>query len=473
MTTAGEFFRQAVASKAGTVVTAFRQARGMEDESTAWGPQRTHTAPGPDNPATSVPFHEKAGVDPHSEVRVFRAAPRGHRGINPGDWVTTEAGYAHGHAERPDGTKWPVMTSIVPARHLWAGHNEDGLGYHGPSIEQPDFHHPQGHIVPGHAADRTNDGGSLEEPSMGEAEYSGTAIHLSPEDHSFIHDASQPVHERGARLREIAPTPFDWHKDSGDAHWDAYDKATKLPQQPHPPTQIIWHSHEHVPDRTGISWDLHNDDEDHEHDFTRDFTHHTFPEYGPSRRTAMRSATSFFQDALGEKILAQAAAETKDGIMVAFVPPHDAADKLAQHGTEPADQLHVTLAYLGKTADYRPDQLAQLPSVVSAWATRQAPTTVRIGGVGTFNNEAQQQHVLWGSADIPGGTHLHSSLEKHLNAHGYKTPSEHGWNPHLTLSYVTRHYRFMPRVPEVSWVADRVFVCVAGQWTPVILGGKP
>ena len=178
----------------------------------------------------------------------------------------------------------------------------------------------------------------------------------------------------------------------------------------------------------------------------------------------------FFRAVPGEGILAQAGAEVKNGIMIAFFPPHNIADELAQHGTEPAEQLHITLAYLGKTADYRPDQLAALPKLVGGWAVQQKPTTVRIGGVGKFFNA--EQHVLWASADIPGGTHLHSGLEKFLGTHGYKTPSEHGWNPHLTLSYVRNSFRFMPSVPEVSWTADRVFVCIGGVHTPVLLGGS-
>lgn len=186
--------------------------------------------------------------------------------------------------------------------------------------------------------------------------------------------------------------------------------------------------------------------------------------------SAPAPAEEMLDDPAGEGIVAQSAAEVEDGIMVAFFPPHDIADELATHGTEPAGQLHITLAYLGKTADYRPDQLAALPKLVGGWAVQQKPLTIRIGGVGKFSNA--DQHVLWASADIPGGTHLHSGLEKFLGTHGYRTPSEHGWNPHMTLSYVRKNFRFMPSVPEVTWAADRVFVCIGGVHTPVILGGS-
>ncbi len=179
------------------------------------------------------------------------------------------------------------------------------------------------------------------------------------------------------------------------------------------------------------------------------------------------SVTAFFRERT-EEHTRLGAAETGRGIMVAIVPPPDVANQLVQDGGEPANELHVTLAYLGKTSDYTAEQLEWLPELVGSWAARQRPVQVRIGGAGTFHNGPE--HVLWASVDIPGGAQLHTSLDAFLNGHGYRLPSEHGWNPHLTLAYVDQHFRFLPKLKSHSWACEQVWVCIGGNWTPHRLG---
>ena len=170
--------------------------------------------------------------------------------------------------------------------------------------------------------------------------------------------------------------------------------------------------------------------------------------------------------------VATVGAETSHGIMVAIVPPAHIAAQLVQNGGEPAEELHITIAYLGKTSDYSREELSWLPELVGSWAARQKPLQVRIGGAGTFHGG--EEHVLWASVDIPGGAQLHTSLDAFLTGHGYRLPSEHGWNPHLTLAYVDQHFRFLPKLQPHAWPCDKVWVCIGGQWTPCVLGtGTP
>ncbi|MFD8650678.1 2'-5' RNA ligase family protein [Streptomyces mirabilis] len=151
-----------------------------------------------------------------------------------------------------------------------------------------------------------------------------------------------------------------------------------------------------------------------------------------------------------------AAVDNSGGVMVALVPPREVAEQLAMKDGQPVDDLHVTLAYLGKASDYTPEQLKLLPQIVSSWALRQKPVDMRIGGTGKFNNSHKGQHVLYAAVDIPGGAQMHSDLARYLQGHGYELPSEHGWTPHLTLAYVDRHFRFMPHLDEHRWTADQV-----------------
>jgi 2'-5' RNA ligase len=159
--------------------------------------------------------------------------------------------------------------------------------------------------------------------------------------------------------------------------------------------------------------------------------------------------------------------------MVAFVPPRAIAEDLAMEGGQLVDDLHITLAYLGNRADYTPEQLSLLPQLVSAWAMRQKPVTIRIGGVGTFNNAYKDQHVLWAHPDIPGGVHMHVSLARELERYGFRLPSEHGWTPHMTLRYVNQNYRFMPQPPQHSWDATEVVVYIGAARHAAHLGLRP
>ncbi|MFE0490146.1 2'-5' RNA ligase family protein [Streptomyces griseoaurantiacus] len=200
----------------------------------------------------------------------------------------------------------------------------------------------------------------------------------------------------------------------------------------------------------------------------------------PTRRRGS-SLTDFFRKALRqaakkpqEPVQHQAAAvDNSGGVMVAIVPPREIAEQLVLAEGQPADDLHITLAYLGQASDYTREQLMLLPQVVSAWAVRQKPTTVRIGGIGKFNNEDKGQHVLWAAPDIPGGAQMHASLAHFLEGHGYRLPSEHGWTPHMTLAYVDRHFRFMPHLEEHHWDVTEVVTFVRGQQHPARLGLKP
>lgn len=199
----------------------------------------------------------------------------------------------------------------------------------------------------------------------------------------------------------------------------------------------------------------------------------THDEYGPSETvdlTGFKPRTGTSQS-LGAAIMRQAAAERQTGMMVAIVPPREVAEDLALPDGEPVHELHITLAYLGKTPDYTAEQVAWLPELVGSWAARQHPVKVRIGGTGKFSNESSGEHVLWAAADIPGGAQLHSDLAAFLEGHGYRLPSEHGWLPHLTLAYVHKHFRFLPKVAEHSWDAAEVWTCVGGKWTRCPLGG--
>lgn len=163
--------------------------------------------------------------------------------------------------------------------------------------------------------------------------------------------------------------------------------------------------------------------------------------------------------------------DVEGGIMIAVVPPEDLAARLAVEDGEDPSQLHITLAYLGRTPEYSRDQLDHLPEMVAAWAEANEPLKATVQGAGTFvKAEEDGQHVLWASVDAPGLERLHVSLVDFLASRGYSPRGDHVFIPHMTLAYGRHHFRFMPKIERESWSVDEVWICIAGRWESVTLG---
>jgi len=119
--------------------------------------------------------------------------------------------------------------------------------------------------------------------------------------------------------------------------------------------------------------------------------------------------------------------------------------------------------------DHSEEQLRALPEVIQSWAEGQKPLKATIQGTGTFANPGN--HVLWASADIPGGAEMHVSLMQYLRGHGYEPKSDHGWVPHITLAYGNTHFRFMPKVTEPKpWPVREVWLAIGPRWESFPLG---
>lgn len=163
-----------------------------------------------------------------------------------------------------------------------------------------------------------------------------------------------------------------------------------------------------------------------------------------------------------------------DGIMAALAPPKEVTDHLSVNDpdAEAEHDLHVTLAYLGKTGDYSLRQLADLPEVMDAWAEGHQPLRLAVQGAGTFLAPGEgEPHVLHALVNAPGLHRMQAHLVDHLKRYGYQPRENHGFIPHITLGYTKHNVRFLPKVARKEWTARDVWSAIGGRRQAHRFGG--
>lgn len=129
------------------------------------------------------------------------------------------------------------------------------------------------------------------------------------------------------------------------------------------------------------------------------------------------------------------------GVMVALIPDSAAVQALADQRavTEPADQLHLTLVFLGDSTEQPlATNKAQLIDAVRQWAAQHGtPLEGTINGAGRFfHAEDDETNAVFVSPDVPGLPELRQSLCDWLERSGFDYAQNHGFTPHITVAYV-------------------------------------
>lgn len=141
-------------------------------------------------------------------------------------------------------------------------------------------------------------------------------------------------------------------------------------------------------------------------------------------------------------LTAAARDDKHNGAMIALVPRE--AEQLALPDFEPADELHVTLFYLGDAADITPTQINELVTRLAQdvrSAGRAVPIFGRAFGVAHWNPESD--YPAWvlnvgdAARDDPSGLEaLRESVEQVVNGVGITYPAQHSpWQPHICIAY--------------------------------------
>ena len=152
-----------------------------------------------------------------------------------------------------------------------------------------------------------------------------------------------------------------------------------------------------------------------------------------------------------QRTLAAKAAEHNDktnpGVMVAWMVPKDLAKEIAVDGGEPADQLHVTLAYLGRREDLTDGQVETVTKAIAELAADTPSLRGRFQGLGRMSPGDEMDDVIYAVPDVPGLVELRQSVVSALEKAGVPAKKTHDWMPHVSLNFVDTSSE-TPAMPE-------------------------
>ncbi|MEU4513224.1 2'-5' RNA ligase family protein [Nonomuraea wenchangensis] len=164
-------------------------------------------------------------------------------------------------------------------------------------------------------------------------------------------------------------------------------------------------------------------------------------------------------------------ADAGSGVMVAFMLPAEVAEQLAVPDGVPAGDLHVTLAYLGRDLDEQ--ALATVADVVAEVAAGSAPLSGTVGGIGVFP-PGEDGVPVYLPVDVPGLEVLRQRLVDRLAEAGVAPASDHGYTPHVTLTYLPDGEVVVPEpVPAQQVAFGEVSVVRGGELLAALPLGGP
>ncbi len=134
--------------------------------------------------------------------------------------------------------------------------------------------------------------------------------------------------------------------------------------------------------------------------------------------------------------LCAAAVDYTSGSMICVFPQADEQAAMATADGQPADTLHVTLAFLPNGVDGDGDELA---AMLMGLAAVSLPMAGEVGGVGRFKDGGDGAPII-ALPDVVGLAELRQGVCDVLKESGTTYATSHGWTPHITLGYGNGEY---------------------------------
>lgn len=205
--------------------------------------------------------------------------------------------------------------------------------------------------------------------------------------------------------------------------------------------------------------------------------------YPETRRAAFEPQTPERGDVFESQVPAAADGSHRQGAMIALMPTEADAQRLALDGGEPADELHLTLYFLGEDGeDWTEDQRNELiANVRAAVEGIDGPLTARAFGASHWNPDGPSPSWVWAvgddrdrALDDPTLSAVHYAVTYAVeDTHERRElPVQHSpWAPHVCAVYsgdTGPLQALEERLGPITF--DRVRVAFAGEHTDIPLG---
>lgn len=153
------------------------------------------------------------------------------------------------------------------------------------------------------------------------------------------------------------------------------------------------------------------------------------------------------------------------GVFIGLSIPLNVARRVAVKGGSSPEELHVTLAYLGKVDDLtdRDKQpLEELLTSLQEIASDFMPLAARFAGSGRFTGEKKQPAYL--GIDAPRLEIVQRVVSDTARNCGFPPSQQHGFTPHMTLAYIASGEAHpLPEPPEIAFDFATLELWLAGE----------
>ncbi|WP_326768665.1 phage minor head protein [Streptomyces sp. NBC_01591] len=180
-----------------------------------------------------------------------------------------------------------------------------------------------------------------------------------------------------------------------------------------------------------------------------------------------------------DHVTAAADGSHRQGAMIALMPTPKDAERLAVEGGEPAEELHLTLYFLGDNGqDWTEDQRNELIGNIQARAADMKPITARAFGAAHWNAGSDSPSWVWSIGDNQNPVislnhpHWHATHAVGQARDLPDIPAQHSpWAPHVCAAYSDDPALLAALEERLGPVTfDRLRIAFAGDYTDIPLG---
>jgi 2'-5' RNA ligase len=152
---------------------------------------------------------------------------------------------------------------------------------------------------------------------------------------------------------------------------------------------------------------------------------------------ALRSAASPTRPQAIPQPLTYKSGGHSSGMIALFLPISAGAHfALSSPKALPPNELHVTLAYLGKVDDLSSEQVKEAHDLMRIISENHPPLPGHINGCGRFCNGDDDGDPFFIIPDLAALPNLRQVIIDGLKSGGVETAKDHGFVPHITLIYL-------------------------------------